>query len=210
MNKAEYFASKLLQIKAIKLSPQNPFTWASGAKSPIYCDNRVILSHPEFRTEVAQKLNELCTNFEPYNYVAGVATAGIAHGALIAHLAEKPMVYVRSKPKAHGRKNQIEGQIQKGQSVVMIEDLISTGGSVIQAADALRAEGIEVKGVVAIFTYGLDKAKQNLEAAGLAYKTITDYPILLEEAVKASYITPQDLEQLNIWRKDPANWMVTS
>ncbi len=207
MNAARQLARYLLQIKAIKLEPEEPFTWASGWKSPIYCDNRLALSYPEIRTFIKERFAEKAGRFEPFDLVAGVATAGIPHGVLLADRLEKPFVYVRSKPKAHGRQNQIEGLLEPGQRVLVIEDLISTGGSVLKAVEALRDAGAEIAGVLAIFTYGFAQAEEAFARAGVAWGTLTDYPTLLEEAVAAHYLDERWLATLESWRKDPARWM---
>jgi orotate phosphoribosyltransferase len=202
-------AQKLLQIKAIKLSPSEPFTWASGIKSPIYCDNRVTLSDPEIRTFVKIALSILSEQLEDYDTVAGVATAGIAHGALIADYIKKPFIYVRSKAKGHGRENLIEGDFSRAKKVLVVEDLISTGGSSIQAVKALRAEGIEVVGVIALFSYEFEKAKKNFEAANCPYLTVSGYSTMLTQAKKTNYITDEEYATLQDWSKDPSGWFDT-
>ena len=202
-------AQKLLQIKAIKLSPSEPFTWASGIKSPIYCDNRVTLSYPEIRTFVKIALSILSEQLEDYDTVAGVATAGIAHGALIADYIKKPFIYVRSKAKGHGRENLIEGDFSRAKKVLVVEDLISTGGSSIQAVKALRAEGIEVVGVIALFSYEFEKAKKNFEAANCPYLTVSEYSTMLTQAKKTNYITDEEYATLQDWSKDPSGWFDT-
>jgi len=202
-------AQKLLQIKAIKLSPSEPFTWASGIKSPIYCDNRVTLSYPEIRTFVKIALSTLSEQLEDYDTVAGVATAGIAHGALIADYIKKPFIYVRSKAKDHGRENLIEGDFSRAKKVLVVEDLISTGGSSIQAVEALRAEGIEVVGVIALFSYEFEKAKKNFEAANCPYLTVSGYSTMLTQAKKTNYITDEEYATLQDWSKDPSGWFDT-
>ncbi|MDC1508356.1 orotate phosphoribosyltransferase [Saprospiraceae bacterium] len=202
-------AQKLLQIKAIKLSPSEPFTWASGIKSPIYCDNRVTLSYPEIRTFVKIALSTLSEQLEDYDTVAGVATAGIAHGALIADYIKKPFIYVRSKAKGHGRENLIEGDFSRAKKVLVVEDLISTGGSSIQAVKALRAEGIEVVGVIALFSYEFEKAKKNFEAANCPYLTVSGYSTMLTQAKKTNYITDEEYATLQNWSKDPSGWFDT-
>jgi orotate phosphoribosyltransferase len=202
-------AQKLLQIKAIKLSPSEPFTWASGIKSPIYCDNRVTLSYPEIRTFVKIALSILSEQLEDYDTVAGVATAGIAHGALIADYIKKPFIYVRSKAKGHGRENLIEGDFSRAKKVLVVEDLISTGGSSIQAVKALRAEGIEVVGVIALFSYEFEKAKKNFEAANCPYLTVSGYSTMLTQAKKTNYITDEEYATLQDWSKDPSGWFDT-
>ena len=202
-------AQKLLQIKAIKLSPSEPFTWASGIKSPIYCDNRVTLSYPEIRTFVKIALSTLSEQLEDYDTVAGVATAGIAHGALIADYIKKPFIYVRSKAKDHGRENLIEGDFSRAKKVLVVEDLISTGGSSIQAVEALRAEGIEVVGVIALFSYEFEKAKKNFEAANCPYLTVSGYRTMLTQAKKTNYITDEEYATLQDLSKDPSGWFDT-
>ncbi len=199
-------AQKLLQIKAIKLNPSEPFTWASGIKSPIYCDNRITLSYPDIRSFVKVALSKLSQQLDDYDTVAGVATAGIAHGALIADHIEKPFIYVRSKAKGHGRENLIEGDFSKAKKVLVVEDLISTGGSSIQAVEALRAEGLEVVGVIALFSYEFEKAKQNFEAANCPYITVSGYSAMLNQAKETNYITDEEYATLQDWSKDPAGW----
>jgi len=199
-------AKKLLQIKAIKLSPSEPFTWASGIKSPIYCDNRVTLSYPTIRTFVKEVLSELSQELDDYDTVAGVATAGIAHGALIADHLQKPFIYVRSKAKGHGRQNLIEGDFSKVKKALVVEDLISTGGSSIQAVEALRAEGIEVVGVIALFSYEFEKAKKNFEEANCPYITVSGYSTMLTQAKETNYITDEEYATLLDWSSDPAGW----
>ncbi len=202
-------ASMLLKVEAIKLSPDKPFTWASGWKSPIYCDNRVSLSDAEIRTEIKNGLSTAVKVYFPdVEVIAGVATAGIPQGALVADWLELPFCYVRPEPKKHGMGNQIEGKVKKGQKVVLIEDLVSTGGSSLKAVEALRLEGIEVLGMVAIFTYGFEIATQNFENAGLKFHTLSNYQTLIEEAVKKNYISESQLITLHEWRNDPANWNV--
>ncbi|MEO1514941.1 MAG: orotate phosphoribosyltransferase [Bacteroidota bacterium] len=199
-------AQKLMQIKAIKLSPQNPFTWASGLKSPIYCDNRIVLSHPDIRQIVLDGLVEISETFRPFDVVAGVATAGIAHGALLANALDLPFVYVRNKAKGHGRRNQIEGELHGGERILVVEDLISTGGSCLQAVEALREARTHVCGVLAIFTYGFEKADHAFEEANCPFMTLTDYHTLIQEAVSSQYINESDLLSLGTWRKDPSSW----
>ena len=200
-------AEFLLQIKAIKLQPANPFTWASGWKSPIYCDNRKTLSYPTIRTFIRQSYADVILDkFGKPDVIAGVATGGIAQGALVAQELGVPFVYVRTSPKAHGLGNQIEGDFQPGQKIVVIEDLISTGGSSLQAVNALREAGCEVKGLVAIFSYGFEVAKENFTSAKCPFETLTNYDYLMTQAVKHDYITETDVESLQAWRQDPANW----
>ena len=199
-------ARNLLQIRAVKLSPREPFTWASGLLSPIYCDNRVALSHPEVRTFLKKCLAEKSTVFGTFDVVAGVATAGIPHGALLADILELPFIYVRSGAKDHGRRNQIEGELQAGQRVLVIEDLISTGGSCLTAVDALRDAGAEVVGVLAIFQYGFDKAAQAFAAKGIPFETLTNYDALVLEAARSGYVSQEDLQTLSKWRENPDGW----
>ncbi|MCT4665186.1 MAG: orotate phosphoribosyltransferase [Flavobacteriales bacterium] len=200
-------AEFLLQIKAIKLQPANPFTWASGWKSPIYCDNRIILSHPSTRNYVREELkNLILDNFSKPDVIAGVATGAIAHGVLIAEALGVPFVYVRPEPKKHGRKNQIEGYIEKGQSVVVVEDLISTGMSSLNAYKALVEFGCVVKGMAAIFSYDFDIAKKNFEDAGCELHTLSSYPSLLKKALETGYISEEEHETLGAWRENPSEW----
>lgn len=200
-------AEFLLQIKAIKLQPNNPFTWASGWKSPIYCDNRITLSHPSVRTYIRQKLSQLIQEeFGAVDVIAGVATAGIPQGALVAQELGLPFIYVRAKAKEHGTGSLIEGEIVEGQRVVVIEDLISTGKSSLQAVDALRAAGLSVAGLVAIFTYGFDQADANFIAAKCRYSTLSNYQTLIEYAAEHSFIAQNDIDLLNQWRKNPSEW----
>lgn len=199
-------ASHLLQIGAVHLRPNDPFTWTSGIKSPIYCDNRLTLSYPLVRRKVAIGLEELIrTHFPETEVVAGTATAGIPHAAWVSDALNLPMVYVRGKAKQHGRGNQIEGVVNKGQNVVIVEDLISTGGSVITTAEALKEAGANVHGVVAIFTYDLHKGVKQLEEAGLTYHTITDYLTLIDVAKQSELINEEDLVRLKKWRENPAS-----
>jgi orotate phosphoribosyltransferase len=198
---------ELLRIKAVKLSPYAPFTWASGLKSPIYCDNRVTLSYPKVRTFIRQQFVEkILQNFGKPDVIAGVATGGIAQGALVAEELELPFVYVRSEKKSHGMQNQIEGIIHNGQSVVVIEDLVSTGKSSLLAVDALREVGAEVKGMVAIFTYQMDIARKNFEEKNCPLVTLSNYETLIETAIEKSYVTEEDKETLQEWRKDQQAW----
>jgi orotate phosphoribosyltransferase len=204
---AHKVAEFLLQIKAIKLQPEQPFTWASGWKSPIYCDNRKTLSYPQIRTYIRQQyVNVINEQFGKPDVIAGVATGGIAQGALIAQDMGLPFVYVRSEAKKHGLTNMVEGVVEKVQSVVVIEDLISTGGSSIKAVDALREKGCNVKGMVAIFTYGFDEATENMKKANCTLTTLCDYNTLIEVALKHKYINEADLESLKQWRESPSTW----
>ncbi|RZK54294.1 MAG: orotate phosphoribosyltransferase [Pedobacter sp.] len=200
-------AEFLLQIKAIKLQPNNPFTWASGWKSPIYCDNRITLSHPSVRTYIRQKLAQLIQEeYGAVDVIAGVATAGIPQGVLVAQELGLPFIYVRAKAKEHGTGSLIEGEIIEGQRVVVIEDLISTGKSSLQAVDALRAAGLSVAGLVAIFTYGFDKADENFAAAKCRYSTLSNYSALIDYAAEHSFIAQNDIKLLSKWRENPAEW----
>lgn len=200
-------AEFLLQIKAVKLQPNQPFTWASGWKSPIYCDNRKTLSYPDIRTFIRQEfVSRITEAFGRPDVIAGVATGGIAQGALVAQEMELPFVYVRSEAKSHGLTNQVEGVIQKGQSVVVIEDLISTGGSSLKAVDALRKEGCEVKGMAAIFTYGFKTAEDNFKAANCQVITLSNYDALIRQALSSGYVSENDLSSLQSWREDPGAW----
>ena len=201
MNIAEEVAKRLLQIKAIKLSPQNPFTWASGIISPIYCDNRIVLSHPEARSFIKSAFIKCVKRFPEFNKIAGVATAGIPHGVLLADALDMPFIYVRSKAKAHGRQNLIEGELSKGDKVLVIEDLISTGGSSLKAIEVLVEAGAKVVGISAIFTYGFDKAIKSFEVAGYPLATLSNYDILINEAVKTNFIQKSDVQLLKNWRK---------
>src|SRR6476661_901010 len=200
-------AEFLLQIKAIKLQPANPFTWASGWKSPIYCDNRITLSHPAIRTYIRQKLSELIQEeYGSIGVIAGVATAGIPQGALVAQELGLPFIYVRSKPKEHGTQSLIEGEIHEGQRVVVVEDLISTGKSSLQAVNALREAGYEVAGLVAIFSYGFDAAEENFKKAKCPFFTLSNYNALIEYAQKHNFVLEEDLKLLHKWREDPQGW----
>lgn len=200
-------AEFLLQIKAIKLQPTKPFTWASGWNSPIYCDNRVTLSYPKIRTYIRQQyVNSILEEFGRPDSIAGVATGGIAQGALVAQELGLPFVYIRSEAKKHGMTNRIEGVVEKGQSVVVIEDLISTGGSSLKAVEALRDVGCEVKGMVAIFTYGFKTAADNFKKAKCKLVTLSDYDTLIKQALQSDYIAEKNLKSLKEWRENPAEW----
>lgn len=204
---AREVAEYLLEIKAVVLKPDEPFLWASGLKSPIYCDNRKTLSYNKVRSYIKTAFADtIAEEFEKCEVIAGVATAGIPHGVLVADVLSKPFVYVRDKAKAHGMENLIEGRLDKGQKVVVIEDLISTGGSSLKAVDALRAAGAEVLGLGAIFTYGFDKADKAFEAANCKYFTLSDYPTLLEVAIRQDYIKKEEKETLLSWYQDPEAW----
>ena len=203
-----YMTAKfLLTIKAVKLNDENPFTWASGRKSPIYCDNRITLSHPEIRTYIRQRfVDTVLEQFGDVDVIAGVATGGIAQGALVAQELGKPFVYVRSEEKKHGMTNQIEGEIKSGQSVVVIEDLVSTGKSSLIAVNALREKGCNVTGMVAIFSYNLEVAKKNFEQADVVLETLTNYDKLIEVAREEEYIKPSAMQSLEKWRENPEKW----
>ncbi|SFL59494.1 orotate phosphoribosyltransferase [Salibacterium qingdaonense] len=208
----EWLAEELLKIEAVSLSPNEPYTWTSGIKSPIYCDNRLTLSYPALRKAIAQGLADMIRRKYPQaDLVAGTATAGIAHAALVADILELPMIYVRSSSKSHGKENRIEGEIQSGQKVVIVEDLISTGGSVVKVKDALLENGAEVLGTAAIFTYGLQKGEGQLQQAGLEWETLTDYGTLIETALDNDYLSGKEAGRLRLWKKDPEDesWMQT-
>lgn len=201
------FAEKLLDVKAIKLQPNEPFTWASGWKSPFYCDNRKTLSFPQLRSYVKLKLaNAILDEFPEAQAVAGVATGAIAQGALVADVLNMPFVYVRSKAKDHGMQNLIEGELPMATKVVVVEDLISTGGSSLKAVEALRQAGMEVVGMVASYTYGFDVAEKAFADANVRLVTLTDYEHVVAKAAEIGYINTADVDILNDWRKDPANW----
>lgn len=205
---AKVIAKDLLDIEAVFLSPQEPFTWASGIKSPIYCDNRITMSYPSIRQEIAAGLAmKIKETYPDVEVIAGTATAGIPHAAWVAEILDLPMVYIRSKAKDHGKGNQIEGRITEGQKMVVIEDLISTGGSVLEACEAAVREGADVLGVAAIFTYELPKGVANFEKANTKLVTLTNYSNLIEVALESDYIQPADLILLQNWKKDPANWL---
>ena len=203
-------AKDLLEIQAVFLSPDKPFTWASGIKSPVYCDNRLTLTAPEVRTDVETGLKELIEeNYPEAEVLMGTSTAGIAHAAITAHLMGLPMGYVRSGNKDHGRQNRIEGKLEKGQKVVVVEDLISTGGSVIEVVDALREAGAEVLGIVSIFTYGMQKGLERLAAADVKNVSLTNLDVLSEVAAQEGYIKPEDVNRLIAFRNNPSDesWM---
>ncbi|MEH7305914.1 orotate phosphoribosyltransferase [Neobacillus drentensis] len=200
-------AERLLEINAVALKPQNPFTWTSGLRSPIYCDNRLTLSYPVVRREIAAGLQKLILeNFSEAEVIAGTATAGIPHAAWVSERMDLPMGYVRSKAKGHGKGNQIEGKVEQGQKVVVVEDLISTGGSVITAVQALREAGCIVLGVVSIFTYGLEKGRAAFEQADIKSLSLTDFPTLVEVAIEKGYIMQQDQASLLTWGQAPSEW----
>ena len=200
-------AERLLEINAVALKPLDPFTWTSGLRSPIYCDNRLTLSYPKVRREIAAGLQKLILdNFSEAEVIAGTATAGIPHAAWVSELMDLPMCYVRSKAKGHGKGNQIEGKVEQGQKVVVVEDLISTGGSVITAVQALREAGCEVLGVVSIFTYGLEKGKELLQREEIRTLSLTDFATLIEVAISKGYVSAENQESLLSWSKDPTEW----
>jgi orotate phosphoribosyltransferase len=200
-------AEMLLRIQAIKLNTEKPFTWSSGWKSPIYCDNRLSLSYPEVRTAIKHGLAAaIRENFFTAESIAGVATAGIAHGALVADELDLPFLYVRPKPKGHGMENLIEGKIVKNQKVVVVEDLVSTGGSSLKAVDALRSAGFKVLGMVSVFSYGFDLATRNFYEADLSLISLSDYGHMLAQAAREKYIGEEELISLKAWRVDPSHW----
>ena len=209
-NMEKKIASCLLEIKAVFLRPQEPFTWASGIKSPIYCDNRLTLSYPHIRNQVEQGLAEnIRKHYPDCEVVAGTSTAGIAHAALVADILGLPMCYVRSSAKDHGRNNQIEGKVEKGQKVVVVEDLISTGGSVIEVVNVLREVGAEVLGIASIFTYGLQKGIDRMQEARVKNVSLSNYDALVEVAVEQDYIKAEDVKKLQAFQKNPSDsgWM---
>ena len=207
MTNATAIAGKLLQAEAVQLSPSKPFTWASGWKSPIYCDNRRVLSYPYIRDFIKSEMcNIVFEKFPDVDLVAGVATAGIAWGAMVADQLKLPFIYVRPKPKEHGLGNQIEGYFRRDQKVIVIEDLVSTGKSSLQVVDVLKNEGIEVAGMVSIFTYGFPVATEAFKSAGIPYYSLTDYPSLVALALERQTIQTSEEEVLLKWRDDPANW----
>jgi orotate phosphoribosyltransferase len=204
---ASKVAEFLLQIKAIKLQPNQPFTWASGWKSPIYCDNRIALSHPRVRTFIRQELVKLIeSKFGRPDIIAGVATAAIAPGALVAEAMGLPFVYIRPNPKEHGRQNTIEGEVQPNQSAVVIEDLISTGGSSLKAVEELRKNNVLVKGLVSIFTYGFESANENFRKAACPWYSLSNYDVLIKQAIATGYVRKEELPLLESWRKKPEIW----
>ncbi|MCC5922687.1 MAG: orotate phosphoribosyltransferase [Crocinitomicaceae bacterium] len=207
IDRATKIAEFLLQIKAVKLAPKNPFTWSSGWKSPIYCDNRKTLSYPNIRTYIRQSYVEAILNaYGKPDVIAGVATGGIAQGALVAQELGLPFIYVRDKAKGHGMKNNIEGNYEKDQNVVVIEDLISTGGSSLKAVESLREAGMHVKGVIAIFSYGFQKAEELFQAANCPFEVLSNYDILIEKALDQGAISKHDVDSLRDWRIAPESW----
>lgn len=206
-NTAQKTAELLLQINAIKLNPKNPFTWASGWQSPIYCDNRITLSFPEIRNFLSDEFaKNIIEKFGKPDVIAGVATGAIGIGLLVAEKLGLPFVYIRPEPKKHGRQNQIEGYFEAGQTVVVIEDLISTGKSSLQAVEALKEGGAVVKGMAAIFTYGFAVAEANFASHNITLFTLSNYPTLLEQAVASNYISAEELETVKQWSKSPDTW----
>ncbi len=206
MSSEAHIANLLLQIKAIKLSPQMPFTWASGIQSPIYCDNRMVLSFPNERKEFIAGFVEMAKEFQSIDAIAGVATAGIPHGMLLADRLNLPFIYVRSSPKSHGTKSSIEGYYEKNQKVLVIEDLISTGGSSLQAVEILKENGLNVLAVLAIFTYGFQRAITSFSSAQIPLRTLSNYPVLLNLAFEKKYITKDQLSLLKEWNQSPETW----
>ena len=205
---AEETSKLLLQINAIKLNPKNPFTWASGWKSPIYCDNRTILSYPDKRNLICNYLVlQIEKNLKNFDIIAGVATGAIGIGMLVANKLNKPFVYVRSDRKKHGRKNSVEGFFQKNQKVVVIEDLISTGKSSLEACNSLLAEGLTIEGLVSIFNYNFDVSKKNFESKKIKYYSLCSYELLIKFAAKQNYISEKEIQKLKSWRSDPENWI---
>ena len=205
---AEETSKLLLQINAIKLNPKNPFTWASGWKSPIYCDNRTILSYPDKRNLICNYLVlQIEKNLKNFDIIAGVATGAIGIGMLVANKLNKPFVYVRSDRKKHGRKNSVEGFFQKNQKVVVIEDLISTGKSSLEACDSLLAEGLTIEGLVSIFNYNFDVSKKNFESKKIKYYSLCSYDFLIKFAAKQNYISEKEIQKLKAWRSNPENWI---
>ena len=202
-------ADFLLQIKAVKLQPKQPFKWASGWNSPIYCDNRITLSHPRIRTYIRQELVKVIDEkFGTPDIIAGVATGAIAHGVLVAEAMGLPFVYIRAAAKEHGRQNLIEGEVHRNQTCVVIEDLISTGQSSLKAVNALRESGVIVKGMISIFSYGFDVATEAFKAANCPVYSLSNYDILVSQAVKNNYINVSDMDSIRKWREDPANWQI--
>jgi len=211
MNNRKAVAEKLLQINAIKLSPQQPFTWASGWKSPIYCDNRKVLSFPHIRDFIKSEIcNIIVEMFPNAGMLAGVATAGIAWGAISADQLKLPFIYVRAKPKEHGMGNQIEGYYETNQKVIVIEDLVSTGKSSLSVVEVLKRSGLDVLGMVSIFTYGFAIATNEFNKAGIIYYSLTDYESLISIAIDKGFVSPNDQNTLLNWRHDPANWQGSS
>ena len=207
MSTQKQFAEKLLQIRALQINPQTPYTWASGWRSPVYCDNRKVLSHPHLRDFVKSELaNMVLEHFPDAEVIAGVATAGIAHGVMAADLLKLPFIYVRSEPKKHGMGNQVEGDLKAGQKVVIVEDLVSTGKSSLQVAEVLRSAGAEVMGMCALFTYGFPEADEAFKNAGVPLFTISNYNALMEVGAEQNLVDASQKESLAAWRTSPATW----
>ncbi len=206
MINSQILASKLLETGAVRIQPDQPFTWASGLRSPIYCDNRILLSHPDIRTGLIDLMVKVVKDFEFFDTIAGVATAGIAHGALLADRLKMPFAYVRSKPKDHGRQNLIEGEIKENANVLVVEDLISTGRSSLQAVHAIRQIPANVVGVIAIFQYGLPVARNAFDHAGCPFKTLTDFQTIIRVAADQKWIEPHHIELLTDWSSNPQAW----
>jgi orotate phosphoribosyltransferase len=208
MNTQYAIVQNLLEIGAVKLSPNAPFRWASGILSPIYCDNRKTLSFPEVRNMIKEELAILAKTFEKFDFIAGVATAGIPYGMLVADALDKPFIYVRQKPKEHGMKNRVEGQMTPNAKVLVVEDLISTGMSSLDAVEALRSEGAEVVGVISVFSYGLPEAENAFDAANCDYQSLSNYETLLDYALSEKIIDAETLKVLQKWRENPKAWGV--
>ena len=206
MDLAHKIANRLLEIKAVKLNPKNPFTWASGLRSPIYCDNRKALSYPSIRSEIIDGFVQKSKNIQEFGAIAGVATAGIPWGAYLADRLEKPFVYVRSKPKEHGLQNRLEGELNSGVSVLVIEDLVSTGGSSLEVVDVLKSLGHPVQGLLSIFQYSFSTAKAKFQEKNVYFESLTDFSLLLEQALLRNYIDKTEFENLSNWNKDPQAW----
>lgn len=206
MDIASELAKKLLQINAIQLRPQNPFTWASGMRSPIYCDNRISLSYPEVRSFIKNALAQKAKQFPHFQSIVGVATAGIPHGALLADLMNMPFAYIRSKAKGHGKENQLEGHIKEGFNTLVIEDLVSTGGSAIAAINALRDMGYGVSGLLSIFTYGLKKSTEAFKEQNIEYNSLSNFNVLLDVAKSTGMLPAKDIQLLLDWQEDPVAW----
>ncbi len=206
-DQSRIIAKHLLKSSAVRLSPEKPFQWASGWASPIYCDNRITLSYPEIRKDISKGLIDLINSYFPEtDCISGVATAGIPQASIIADNMNLPLSYVRPKPKSHGMQNQIEGRIEKGQKCLVVEDLISTGGSSLKAVEVLRNEGIKVIGLIAIFTYGFALADENFKKHNLKYHCLSNYEALINVAIENNFIQGEQMQKLQAWRKDPANW----
>lgn len=207
VNNAKFLAQKLLQIESIVLNVEHPFTWTSGLKAPIYCDNRMILSYPSLRSHIKNEFYKLADSFfQPFTAIAGVATAGIPHAALLADAMDLPMVYVRTSAKKHGKENRIEGYLNSGQRVLLIEDLISTGGSSLSALEALQAQDHQVNGLAAIFSYNFERANKAIDAANVPFYTLTDYQTLTSAAMEMGHVGNAEMETLEAWRKAPNQW----